>query len=290
MTSKSWVMSDPTFECDIDCPQHRSWPWNGHRKFGYDLVRNLKPGLIVELGTYWGTSFFTFCQAIKDFELTTRCVAVDTWRGDDHTGGYEDEVYTTVKSISGKYYESVNTELKRMLFQEALNDFPDNSIDLLHIDGFHSYEAAQEDFTTWLPKLATNGVILFHDIADSCDYGSVRFWKELTELYPSYTFQHSWGLGVLFPKGDAGFHYLENSNFADKRKIYQYQSELLLTQLQVSDLTEFNAQQDHYIKDLENKIAERDGEFVALSARMKKIESSPVYKRLRLLKQLFKSS
>ena len=86
-----------------------------------------------------------------------------------------------------------------MTFAEALPETPDGSVDLMHIDGFHTYEAVSEDFHAWLPKLAMGGVMLFHDVAETTGYGSAYFWSELREKYPGFHFTHSWGLGVLFP-------------------------------------------------------------------------------------------
>ncbi len=37
----------------------------------------------------------------------------------------------------------------RMLFNEALELFSDESIGLLNIDGFHTYEAVRNDFESW---------------------------------------------------------------------------------------------------------------------------------------------
>jgi len=246
---------------------YRAWPWNGHRLFGYDLVKYLEPKVIVELGTYWGNSFFTFCQAVKDFSLETKCHAIDTWLGDEHTGEYGDDVFNTVHSLCNTIYQDVNTKLMRTYFSEAVKAFENESIDLLHIDGLHTYEAVKEDYETWLPKLSKNGIILFHDISESCDYGSVRFWKETSCRYPSFTFQHSWGLGILFPKGDLFYHYMKENNFKDKQQIYKYKSELLLSRLQISDLEKFNMVQDGIIKKLE--------------ADQKRLSSSRIYKILR---------
>ena len=37
--------------------------WMDHLPFGYDIVEALKPAILVELGTYSGLSYFTFCQS-----------------------------------------------------------------------------------------------------------------------------------------------------------------------------------------------------------------------------------
>ena len=68
-----WVYYDPKFDYEemfFDIGR----PWSGHKFFGYDLVRNFKPQRIVELGTAHGTSFFSFCQAVKDAHWTLTCM------------------------------------------------------------------------------------------------------------------------------------------------------------------------------------------------------------------------
>lgn len=176
-------------------------PWSGHRRFAYDLTRFAKPGRIVELGTAFGTSFFSFCQAVRDGRLSTRCYAVDTWGGDPHAGYFGEKVYQSVFAIASREFPAY-TVLLRMTFDQSLDLFRDHSVDLLHIDGYHTYEAALHDYETWFPKLAPGGIVLFHDIAvHKEDFGVHRLWKQLRELFPHMEFSHSHGLGVLFPKG-----------------------------------------------------------------------------------------
>ncbi len=78
--SDHWKLGAPQFEADLTDPEHRTGPWSGHRRFAYDLVRNGRPEVVVELGTHYGVSFFAFCQAVKDAEIATRLHAVDTWK------------------------------------------------------------------------------------------------------------------------------------------------------------------------------------------------------------------
>lgn len=281
MINRKWHIGRPVFECDAICSDHKVWPWNGHRLFAYDLVRYLRPQLLVELGTYWGTSFFSFCQAVKDENLQTECVAVDTWEGDEHTGPYGNDVYGCVERTLSTHYSDIRTRLQRSLFSDAVSIFKDESIDLLHIDGCHEYDAVKQDYETWLPKLRDNGIILLHDIADDCDYGSVKFWKELCELHKNFSFQHSWGLGIVFPKGDQVYKDLVENNIEDKILYYQNVSEVQLLKIQKKDMEMWGGRQDDLIKHQESVIAEMKAKVNELQSQIESIRTSTAYRVLK---------
>ena len=194
-----WEKFNPSFESETSNTPKSAWL--GHRKFAYDLVRNLQPEVIVELGTHYGASFFSMCQAVKDGGINGKCYAVDTWTGDPHSGGFGNTVYEEVEMLASRIYPGISVLLQKT-FDEALVEFADKSINLLHIDGYHTYEAVKHDFETWLPKLADNGVILLHDImVRHSNFGVYRLWEELVKRYPAAQFEHYHGLGVVMPKG-----------------------------------------------------------------------------------------
>src|SRR5580704_1290637 len=75
---------------------HGAGHWSGHVPFAYDLVAALRPSKIVELGTEYGESYFTFCQAVVECGIRCQSFAVDTWRGDPHSGAYGEAVFREV--------------------------------------------------------------------------------------------------------------------------------------------------------------------------------------------------
>ena len=171
--------------------------WLGHIPFASWLVEQLRPQSIVELGTHRGASFLAFCQAVEEQEFTSRVFAVDSWEGDEHAGFYGDDIYNELRDYQQRNYAGIS-EMLRMRFSEALEYFADGSVDLLHIDGLHTYEAVREDFETWLPKLSGRGVVLFHDTCvRERGFGVWQYWAEISQQYPAFEFTHTHGLGVL---------------------------------------------------------------------------------------------
>lgn len=170
-----------------------------HIPFAYFLVANYHPRLIVELGVHTGNSLMAFAQGVKNVGYEAEVVGVDHWIGDQHAGIFDSDVYDNlVNDLEFCDLDDIVT-LKRKSFNEALVDFSDGSIDLLHIDGYHTYDAVRHDFETWLPKLSNKAIVLIHDIrVEGEDFGVYRYWDEVKQLYPYFEFNHSYGLGVLF--------------------------------------------------------------------------------------------
>ncbi len=171
--------------------------WTQHIPFAMFLIDLLRPRTVVELGTFTGVSYCAFCQAVKILDLDTRCYAIDNWQGDRHNGFYGDEVLQELKQHHDPLYDSFS-KLIRSSFEEALPLFEDQSIDLLHIDGYHTYQAVKADFDSWLPKMSERGVVLFHDTeVRERDFGVWQLWQELKSKHPHFDFLHGYGLGLL---------------------------------------------------------------------------------------------
>ncbi len=171
--------------------------WGGHIPFMFCLMNFIRPKTYVELGTHYGASFFAVCQAIKFYNIDCHPTAVDLWMGDEHAGVYDESVYNDFTWIFNTKYGCKGTILRED-FNKAVEKFEDQSIELLHIDGLHTYEAVKNDYTRWLPKVSRHGIILFHDTCvKDRGFGVWKLWDEIKDSHVSFNFRHTHGLGIL---------------------------------------------------------------------------------------------
>lgn len=286
-----WKQYNPDFDFRPDCKSHT---WFGHCFFAYDLIRNVKPKVIVELGTYYATSFSSFCQAVRDENIDSNLYAVDSWEGDENAGLYGEYVYTHAKAQIAKYYPEVKSHLMRMYFDDAVPEFKDHSIDLLHIDGLHTYEAVKHDFETWFPKVSKSGVIMFHDIYVE-HYGVKDLWAELQKQHPEWafvSFEHNYGLGVIF---------LDKKQFEDlmgetylERPFIEHYSDMATASVGMRQIINVETDRNHIRKELEltdqlaKQLLKEKSDFDAASAQTQLYNQIRSRKAVKILNRILK--
>ena len=244
--------------------------WHEHIPFAFTIVQMLKPKVIVELGTHKGDSYCAFCQAVDTLGLNTACYAIDTWEGDEHAGFYGQDILNELRA----YHDPLYGRFSRLIqsrFDQALDKFSDGIIDLLHIDGLHTYEAVKHDFENWLPKMSERGVILFHDTnVRENDFGVWRLCEELKEKFSIFDFKYGHGLGVIAVGGKVPEDLSSFLKVPDQDKVtitrffYHMGSEITLTNalqardIQITELAKVLQGKDAQILELNDSIKNKE--------------------------------
>ena len=159
--------------------------WRDHRLFADWLIRRTEPETVVDLGVDYGYS--TFCFALPEIG---HVYGIDSFEGDEHAGVKETYDFVLKKKDE---LELDNITFIKGYFDDVVKTW-EKPIDILHIDGLHTYEAAKNDFEKWSPLLKENGVILMHDTMVE-RFGVKDFFEEID--LPKTNFKHCNGLGVI---------------------------------------------------------------------------------------------
>lgn len=142
----------------------------------YKIARSLKnDAVIVEIGAFKGKSTCFIAEGIGDKKC--QFFSIDTWRSDTMAGGPADVFPAFLENI--KFYRD-KIKLLRGYSYDVAKDWPkDRKIDLLWIDGDHSYAGVKRDIEDWLPLVKKGGIVCFHDK----DFPAVK--KAIDELLSS---------------------------------------------------------------------------------------------------------
>lgn len=165
--------------------EHLPSAWKGHRAFAEWLVTRLQPKTVVELGFDYGYS--AFCFANPDIGTV---YGIDTFEGDIHTG-YHSDAYSVVSTVI-KENNYTNIQIIKDRFENVASTWS-LPIDILHIDGLHTYEDTLKNYNDWKHYLHSDSVVLMHDTTSFPDVRRVFEEIQLNKL----SFHYSAGLGVL---------------------------------------------------------------------------------------------
>jgi len=75
----------------------------------------------------------------------------------------------------------------------------DKEVDILFIDGDHSYEGVKADFEKYVPFVKKGGLIYMHDV-NHHRYGVKKFWDKLTGFDKTNLALADTGLGIINKK------------------------------------------------------------------------------------------
>jgi GT2 family glycosyltransferase len=144
-----------------------------------ELLKHERVNKVLEIGTAHGGSTLLWAK-MAEFSRGH----VYTIDQPSETGTMIDE--THYRDMVTQYRgDSHDLELVKRINAEA------GSIDLLFIDGDHSYEGVKKDFENFYDLVRTDGFIIFHDILDSEVHRKVgcyvsKFWNEIKDKYESF--------------------------------------------------------------------------------------------------------
>lgn len=150
-----------------------------HNYDDYLMIRpffRLIKGIGVEVGTFEGynaTNIIKYCSFDKLY-------LVDPYRPyKDIAWGLGEFDLKTWDSLYQKVLERVGdkAEVIRKPSLEAVNDFKDNSLDFVYLDGDHSGDNVLREILAWLPKLKIGGVLGGHDIKEGGVLQAVTEWN-----------------------------------------------------------------------------------------------------------------
>lgn len=117
---------------------------------------------IAEIGSYVGASACCFGACMKSRGTEGRIYCIDTWNNDAMTEGYRD-TWREFQNNTASYNEYIVPV--RGLSTVVVRDVAAcvKSLDVLFIDGDHSYHGVKADWDAYKGFLSAGSIIVFHD-------------------------------------------------------------------------------------------------------------------------------
>lgn len=165
------------------------WCLDEKRNLIHNLVETTNSKICVEIGVYKGSSLFSFAESLE--KIGGKIVGIDPWsfemskneipffdkNQEDYfynelLKGQEtfEFIYKGVCEIIENNDLSKTVSLIRKPSQDVFNNFENESIDIVHIDGNHNEMNVSRDILLYLPLVKKGG----HIIMDDSDWDSVR--------------------------------------------------------------------------------------------------------------------
>ena len=175
--------------------------------FLHGLVRLMRPAVCVEIGSARGASACHIGLALRQMNHG-KLFAIDPHTRTEWNDSNSIDTYEVMRENLRRFAVEDHVEIIRKYSSDAAAGW-DRPIDMLFIDGDHSYEGVKKDWSLFTPHVTEFGVVVFHDTIwdlkpdprwSRADMGVPRFVEELRQSgFPVVTFNQCCGLSVVQP-------------------------------------------------------------------------------------------
>ena len=170
-----------------------------------EKVAQLQPKTVLEIGTAAGGSLFLFCCCSAPHATV---ISVDLPHG-KHGGGYhwaKIPLYRKFARREQQLHLIRGDSHSSAVFDRVRSILRERKLDLLFIDGDHTYEGVKGDFERFSPLVRKGGMVVFHDIVEhppETECAVDRFWNEVKTQFSHQEIIESpsqgWaGIGLLY--------------------------------------------------------------------------------------------
>jgi cephalosporin hydroxylase len=166
-------------------------------------VAELLPVNVLEIGSESGGTFYMWCRIASGMKIS-----IDLPTGASGSGNYRDPAMLETReknmhSWAPSVYVITGDSHSLEVVQQVRTILKDQKLDLLFIDGDHTYEGVKADYEMYEGFVKQGGVIAFHDIKDTqhhhilgCEVA--KFWAEFSDYKKEFLSDEHWGgIGVI---------------------------------------------------------------------------------------------
>jgi len=169
-----------------------------------NIVKDKKPKTVVEIGTCNGGTLFLLSTAA---DPEAKIISIDLPYG-QFGGGYPEwagRLYKNFASDKQSIHLIKEDSHKEETVEKLRTIIGKSKIDVLFIDGDHSYEGVKRDFQLYSGLVRKGGIIALHDVAvhkdEKCTVN--LFWDELKKSHKTMDIiedpKQGWGgIGIVF--------------------------------------------------------------------------------------------
>ena len=166
--------------------------WCGYSKALHlaQIVLDRRPDKIIEIGVFGGKSIAAMAMACQHI-YNGQCYGIDPWSkaaalegdvGDAHKEWWEKQDLDQVRKTCLSNLRQLGLEdfitILRKHDKEAIGDFPEQSVDLIHEDSNHSLLTSVRTCKDWVPKLKIGGLFVMDDSSWDTQQDAIGLLRE----------------------------------------------------------------------------------------------------------------